>query len=165
MECRRKARLLPISGVSQDDIGDKIRVYGYLTLPEDATSAIALVHSPRAKLSSPQGMPKPGDSKPKPVRQKGSGLLVDLSLCLSGGNDLLRESGFLVMAVGNLESMDDHSLHEFIRTSERALRISIDDKLILRLILLREARNNTLKDLEDAIVIRNDFEKDQGNSR
>ncbi|PVG01272.1 hypothetical protein CPB86DRAFT_124441 [Serendipita vermifera] len=133
------ARPLPISAVSQDNIGDKLRVYGYLILPEDATSTIALLHSPRAKLSSPpQEASKPGNCRTKPSKPKGSGLLVDLSLCLSDGNELLRESGLLVMAVGNLEIMNDPSIHYFVQTSERALRISMDDKLVLRLILLRE---------------------------
>jgi hypothetical protein len=124
MTAPASAKLLPISFISQGNIGDKLRVYGYLTQSEDATSTIALLHSPRTKQSSPtRGTTEPGNSKSKTVKPKGTGILVDVSLCLSDETDLLRESGHLVMIVGTLESIKVCTSHKAVKSSSGIARM------------------------------------------
>jgi hypothetical protein len=80
-------RLLPISMIDESHIGEKLRLFGILRLSDNIDTL--------AVLSSSKGG---GERK---------GILVDLSVPIieinETGSGLLRESGAVVMVMGNVE--------------------------------------------------------------
>lgn len=82
------ARVVKISDINNELIGQKLRVYGVLSASVDVTSTAALLFTPRS--SSAGASPA---------------VYVDLSLCIDPMNPLkfLQETKNVVMIIGTLE--------------------------------------------------------------
>jgi hypothetical protein len=85
------ARVISLNKIDSSNVGEKIRTYGFLKLPEDRSSAIMFLASSRRN--------KDGCNR---------GLLVDVSICLdplSSESFVFREQNSLVMVMGSLEEL------------------------------------------------------------
>ncbi|KAG8788122.1 hypothetical protein FRC15_006086 [Serendipita sp. 397] len=165
MSLPASATLLRIQDVDSSLVGEKVRVFGYLSLLDDPASSLGVLHSRRW-----QGSNKGNQRIEDPINVENgastssNAILVDISLCRDE-NSLFRESRTLVMAMGSiipLESISSRTRRWIKANKKTGLRIEIDPTMTLHAIMLRGAGDIDLQAMEDSIIRRRAYEQSLG---
>lgn len=118
MSLPASARVVKLDTIDSSNVGEKVRTYGFLKLPEDTSSTIMFLASHRKT--------KGGCNK---------GLLVDVSICLDPMDSesfVFREERSLVMVMGGLEEL------QVAESMSTPIRLLTPTRLMNVLILLKK---------------------------
>ncbi|KAG8799930.1 hypothetical protein FRC18_008157 [Serendipita sp. 400] len=163
MSLPASATLLRIQDVDSSLVGEKVRVFGYLSLLDDPASSLGVLHSRRWQGSNKgnQRIEDPTNEVENGASTNSNAILVDISLCRDE-TSLFRESRTLVMAMGSiipLESISSRTRRWIKANKKTGLRIEIDPTMALHAIMLRGAGDIDLQAMEDSIIRRRAYEQ------
>ncbi|KAG8807253.1 hypothetical protein FRC17_004553 [Serendipita sp. 399] len=162
MSLPASATLLRVSDLNASLIGEKVRVFGYLSLLDDSTSALGVLHTKRWQATKANQETKGADEEADTKSGAANvGMLIDISLC-GEATALFRESKTLIMAMGSivpLESISSRTRRWIKLNRKSGLRLEIDPTMALQAIMLRDASGVDLRAMEVSITNRRAYEQ------